>query len=535
MRSCAVNIVSAMRSRLKATRLSLQIMWFCVPLLTALLIPACDGAAAQVAQTPIPGQSPQLLPNSPDADVALGPVDWVFLVDTSASMSGLAPNAPNIFPLVQATLHDFTAGIQNGDTVTVFEFDTTSRFLLKLQIQNDADRNRVGSLVDGLTARGAWTQTGAALTDALNEVYARGDNERPAAIILLSDGHEDVKGIKNPIRIPAAINLIRDKDVPYVFYVSLGATPDPQLQIFLDRINEKAPDHSLAFNDPRATRLLVEAEKIRTIMRGQRLDLRISPQHLDLGQIPPGGQGGPYSIDISSNKPVTLSLRLMNVAPDHYIEGLPDTLTVEPERVQRVTFTLRLSEGASQSVENYTLRFAPGGLATSPRDVPVKVDVRRSWWEGLLHGLAIVAGWALNHWLILLLIILVLGLAAYLAWKWYSEGSTALDIIRTIIWGNGPPAILTSPEGEIRLNQPLVTLGGDGAKLRDSPASVEIHREGIYHIVKVRQGSVVLIDQLGLSEVRLESGDMQKLKHNDQLMMPGYQSRLKYLNSSRKY
>ena len=54
-------------------------------------------------------------------DVPTTQVDYVFLVDVSASMAGQAGHA-NIFPSVQATIRRFAAGLEDGTTLFVVPF-----------------------------------------------------------------------------------------------------------------------------------------------------------------------------------------------------------------------------------------------------------------------------------------------------------------------------------------------------------------------------------------------------------------------------
>jgi hypothetical protein len=484
---------------------------------------------AQVAQPSAQraATNPGLLTSHPPADVDLGPVDWIFVIDTSASMSGVGTGAVNIFPQVQDTLRRFVPEIRDGDSMAVFVFDVTSRPILKMQIQSDSDRNAIGPLINALDARGARTHTGAALTDALTEVYSRRDKGRPTAIILLTDGHEDVKGIPNPIRIPDAVNLIRDQDVPYVFYVSLGTTPDPQLSNFLDRINKKAGDHGKTFNDPVAKNLLETAKLIRGEMERTRFKLKIQPGNLELPRLHPGGGGGPYTIEISSSSPAELRLATFNLPPEYFIEGLPETLNVGPEKIQRVQFNVKVGAGAREGIHDYIIRITPPReIDPNPRDIQVRANVHWSRLE--LGGL-----WLYDHWVWLLLLLLIILMLVYFSLRWYIYSEDPWEVISSFATRKSP-AVLHTPEGRISLAQPVVTLGEGGSKLRNSTAKINIRREGNRHRLIVEKGSVEFMDKLGRHKFTLENERERKLEHNDRLVIPGYQGSLVYLNSSRR-
>ena len=472
--------------------------------------------------------SPQLLTASPAENVIIEPVDWIFVIDTSASMSG----RNNIFPRVQQTLREFVSAIRDEDTLSVFVFDSTSRLESSTLIKSPTDRDDVIANIDQLTAKGEWTHTGAALSDALKHVTSRSDPKRKAAIILLTDGKEDVRGIKDPIRISDAIKLIPDKNVPYVFYVSLGTARDPQLSNFIGAINDKTPGRGRILDDPRAEELPQLANEVRTTVRPPALTLQ--PQSLDLGNLEPGSDGGPYSIDVSSDIQTTLTLAPADLPSEYHLEGLPDTLDAGPRQRQRVTFRLKVGETATEGAENFKVVISPpAGLGLTTQVIPIKLVVR----EGVLTRIIKLIRKYWQTGLLIALLILAVALLAYLVWKYVTEGKTMLDIIRDFLRpeGSGRTAVLSTPDGTIRLDKPNLALGRGGSMLSNSSATIEINREGAYHIVAVREGSVTITDRLHEYEHSLEAGSKRRLEDRDQLVIPGYQKPLMYLHTARKH
>jgi len=81
----------------------------------------------------------------------------------------------------------------------------------------------------------------------------------------LSDGHEDLDRVPPDLCFPMSrtFDLVRDRDVPYFFYASLGQDPDPNLKKLIGLLNEKAIGHGAFFDDPGASRLIEETAKIR--------------------------------------------------------------------------------------------------------------------------------------------------------------------------------------------------------------------------------------------------------------------------------
>jgi hypothetical protein len=139
----------------------------------------------------------------------LGPVDWIFLVDTSKSMR-------NIWSDVQASLGSFVDEAGERDTVAIYEFDSDVR---KIKAVSRADLYRV---IYSLEAEGKRTHLGAAIATGLEHAASlptRADSGRTRAVVLFTDGREDVRGIENPIPIMANVDRVGDT---FVYFVSMG-------------------------------------------------------------------------------------------------------------------------------------------------------------------------------------------------------------------------------------------------------------------------------------------------------------------------
>jgi hypothetical protein len=394
------------------------------------------------------GQRPQSANQQPAVElltahppVANTPIDWIFLIDTSASMSHVEPGQQTIIASVKDTLHRFISELQAGDSLTLIVFDTTSRFAssdVSKIIHDQSDVKAAHHLVDRLSAHGDWTQTGAALKDALNEVSSRADTTRPSAIILFTDGKEDVRGIPNPVRIPDAIKLIPDQDVPFVFYVSLDTVPDPGLQKFNEAINQKASQHAWFFSDPHGGDLSTVRAKIEEVinhvLRRPR-PLKFVPDKLDLGTIRPGGRGN-ASLDIESPVDTALEVGMSGVPPDHTLTVHPETLVVQRKKKGRIQISLNLAEDAHEGPQEYAIELkpvdSPRGLDLATRTISIKVLIHMPWYGRVWR---FVKGLSLWTWLWLLLFLLLLVAAVYFGWKMVHRGDDSL----------GGNSILASP------------------------------------------------------------------------------------------
>ncbi|HKR64915.1 MAG TPA: vWA domain-containing protein [Thermoanaerobaculia bacterium] len=186
------------------------------------------------------------------AQQKLGPVDWVFLVDTSKSMKGIGKNAKNIWTDVKVALDSFVREAGPDDTLTLYAFDRDVREigtgdLRRAMFELDATGNR--------THLGAAIAKGLERAEQLRSVSR--DATRRQVVVLFTDGKEDIEGIENPIRIDA--NVARAGDT-FVFFVSMGEH-EPQLDAFAANVK-----HAEVLAAPSADAIRNIAQRIREKM-----------------------------------------------------------------------------------------------------------------------------------------------------------------------------------------------------------------------------------------------------------------------------
>ena len=159
----------------------------------------------------------------PDVE-ALGPVDWVFLVDTSKSMRGVG-GSQNIWADVKVSLDSFVREAGGRDTVTIYAFDRDVR---EIQAASRSDLYRAILLLE---ADGNRTYPGAAIAKGLDRaalLRRTGDPARRQVVVLFTDGKEDVRGIENPVRIDSSLDRAGGT---FIYFVSMGEH-EPQLDDF---------------------------------------------------------------------------------------------------------------------------------------------------------------------------------------------------------------------------------------------------------------------------------------------------------------
>ena len=202
--------------------------------------------------------------------LGLGPVDWIFLVDTSKSMRG-AGGSKDIFGDVQASIDTFVREANDGDTVAIYTFDRDVRMrsIAGIDAKKRAD---LYEIIHDLAAEGTRTHLGAAIAKGLERAESLSkDPTRSRAVVLFTDGKEDVRGIENPTRIEANIPHAGDA---FVFFVSMGEH-EPQLDAFAQRT-------------PRTTVLKAPtAEAIREVAQKIRATIPPPPEPPKVAQKPP--------------------------------------------------------------------------------------------------------------------------------------------------------------------------------------------------------------------------------------------------------
>jgi hypothetical protein len=182
----------------------------------------------------------------------LGPVDWIFLVDTSKSMRGVG-GAKDIWADVKVSLNSFVREAGDQDTITLYTFDRDVR---EMVTPSRDDLYRVILLLD---AQGNRTHLGAAIAQGLGRAEDlrrdHPDATRRQVVVLLTDGTEDVRGIRNPVPIEANVQRAGET---FVFFVSMG-DHEPQLDAFAARAK-----HATVLKAPTAEAIRNVAREIRT-------------------------------------------------------------------------------------------------------------------------------------------------------------------------------------------------------------------------------------------------------------------------------
>ena len=255
----------------------------------------------------------------------LGPVDWIFLVDTSKSMRGIG-GTKDIFGDVKESIDTFVREANDGDTVAIYAFDRDVRLHTSTTI--DA-RSRVDlkAIVSDLEAEGNRTHLGAAIAEGLDRAQSMPpDPLRSHAVVLFTDGREDVRGIDDPTPISANVPNVGDA---FVYFVSMGEH-EPQLDSF-------------AAATPRTTVLKAPtAEAIRDVARKIRATIPPPPP-------PPTPKPEPKPVVAETPPPSPIAEALKVLVPVAVIAGIALFFFLHRRKQNRLEGELEILRPATAS------------------------------------------------------------------------------------------------------------------------------------------------------------------------------------------
>jgi len=274
----------------------------------------------------------------------LGAVDWIFLLDTSKSMRGVGKGARNIFPEVKASIESFVREAQDGDSVTIQTFDSDVRSYGLRDIHGPFDREELYDTIRQLQAEGNRTHLGLAIAKGLERSEALmqrdADATRARAIVLFTDGKEDVKGIANPVPIPA--NVARTlASKPWIFFVSMGEH-EAQLDDFA-----AAAARTQVLKAPDTAAIRAVAGQIRKLVRvpvpaPRTPRVQVTPATIDFGKLKQGATSEERDLTITSDRPVRLSASLEEAAG---VSMAPqDNVAVDPAAPARLKIRLTVAD-----------------------------------------------------------------------------------------------------------------------------------------------------------------------------------------------
>ncbi|MEH2161014.1 MAG: vWA domain-containing protein [Nostoc sp.] len=308
-----------------------------------------------------------------------GGIDWILVVDTSASMRGVG-GTKNIFEPVKNSITEFVNTARLGDTVTIYTFDKDVTLNADdIKITSNPDRGKLKQIISSLQAEGVRTHTGKAVQKALQHsalLNKRTDAlGRTVSIVFLTDGLEDVRGIPNPVSIPGNTQFLREQQCkPYIFFVSLGLKEhEKQLNDFAS--NPALCGKGQVLRDPGGVQLNQLAKNIRPTLIKPKLDINLPTANLQ--PVSPGTTTEPLNINGISNVNSKVSLQLEDpqqsgirlISPDRTIDLVANQETPIPVRLQ-------IPAEAKAGASNLRLVLAIADQAIAPIKIDLPVTIK---------------------------------------------------------------------------------------------------------------------------------------------------------------
>jgi hypothetical protein len=308
-----------------------------------------------------------------------GGIDWIVVVDTSASMRG-AGGTKDIFDLVKKSITEFVNTARLGDTVTIYSFDSDVNLQAEeIAIASNPDRGKLKQIINNLKADGVRTHTGKAVQQALQtsaRLNQRSDaGDRTVSVVFLTDGLEDVQGIPNPVPIPQSTQLLRQQQCkPYVFFVSLG------LQEHEKQLNDFANSPALCgkgqvLRDPGGVKLNQLAQNIRPILIKPQLDIDIS--NANLQSILPGTTTEALKIKSISNVDTKVSLTLQDQKQSGIRLVAPNsTINLKANKLTTIPVKLQIPTRVPGNVSNLRLILSATDQAIAPQIIDLPITIK---------------------------------------------------------------------------------------------------------------------------------------------------------------
>jgi hypothetical protein len=364
-----------------------------------------------------------------------GRVDWIFVLDTSASMKGTGGTS-DIFDKVKSTLETLINSAEEGDSVTIYTFDrdTTTRPTVRIS-DPVADKRDLRNTIRNLNATGDRTHTGKAIRDALDraqELRGRGIAERRTpSIVLLTDGIQDVRGVPNPVSIPSNVELIPNSK-PYIFLVSLGREHDLQLDEFVnDPVHE---GRSKVLRDPNAENIENLAETIRAPVEAAAAEpsptpvptpisitIGVEPINLNFGQIKPGRQTGRETLNLTSDTDLAVQLMLDGDVTGISIVEPSGPVALKAGESTAVRVRLAAADNAADGARTFLIKV---NVRDDTGRLPSDAIIKAAWSEARLTVKRVPFLRTLLWWLAVVLVLLLIALIIYCAYK----GTTPLAL-----------------------------------------------------------------------------------------------------------
>lgn len=234
-----------------------------------------------------------------------GSVDWILLIDTSGSMNRKVEGATPL-DRVKESLRELTQNILEGDSVTLYTFDSDVKRAAFTRIEGRQDKDSILAVVDGIQARGAYSQIGEGIQVAVkraHEFQTSSDPSRNTAILIFTDRIDEPR--------PGSVKL-EDIDVKFIqakthtFVVWLGKREE-FLNSPLEKFAAEVKEGSAIIYTPNSERLHLLSQNVLSSLPPR---IRIHPSALYFGDVEAGSRSTSKTLSIESRSKLSIRVAL---------------------------------------------------------------------------------------------------------------------------------------------------------------------------------------------------------------------------------
>jgi hypothetical protein len=357
-------------------------------------------------------------------------VDWILLIDTSGSMNR---NVEGTTPLdrVKDSLRELTQNILEGDSVTLYTFDSEVKRVAFTRIEGQQDKDSILKVVDGVRAHGAYTQIGEAIQVAVKrarEFQTPPDPNRNTSILLFTDGIDEPR--------PGSVKL-KDIDVGFLqakthmFFVWLGKREE-FLNSPLENFVAEGKERGAIISTPSSEGANQLSESILSSLPPR---IRIHPSSLYFGDVEAGSRSTFKTLNIESRSRLSIRVALDGMTTGGISLSDDSQHFVLNAGENSVHISLKTAADMQEGMFNAILKIIPDnqsleGSSAKPERFASIETISESTWEDVGIRLNITrtsTAYKVMRPLLILLLLLLVSTSMYSVYR----RKTPIDLFRS--------------------------------------------------------------------------------------------------------
>lgn len=285
--------------------------------------------------------------------------DWIFVLDTSASMVGKGENAKNIFGEVKGVLKVIVQNtLKKGDSLDFYCFDENVVYKNNFRINDQKARDEVSKLIDSLNPTGSNTHTGEAIISAFERAQVLRESikigrqsaasARTPVVLLITDGIEDIKSGSKATPLSSIPHDII-QTAPYTFFVWVGNSKDEFKRSSLENFRQQLGAERGVFLDYSGANNLSDAvDKIKEKVNTLTALLSVKPITLNFETTSIGDSTLSRTVEIEVPQKTGLSFSLDEQSRQFFTLESPSSSIIVDKGITPVEIRLKALENAPE-------------------------------------------------------------------------------------------------------------------------------------------------------------------------------------------